>query len=102
MALFIAQHYTEALTVDQIARTVSLHPNYAMKVFRDQFHTSMLDYLMRYRVAHAQRLLLTSDRQIMDIGLEAGFGSSSRFYAIFKRYCGQSPGQYRRSLQYQG
>jgi AraC-like DNA-binding protein len=101
MALFIAQNYTDALTVERIARVVSLHPNYAMKVFRDQFHTSMLDYLMRYRVAHAQRLLLTSERQIMDIGLEAGFGSSSRFYAIFKRYCGQSPGQYRRSLQYQ-
>ena len=99
MALFIARHYSETLSVEQIARVVNLHPNYAMKLFRDQFHTSILDYLARHRVAHAQRLLLTTDKQIMQIGLESGFGSSSRFYAVFKRCCGQSPGRYRRQLQ---
>lgn len=99
MALFIARHHTDALTVDAIARTVSLHPNYAMHVFREQLNTSIVEYLTRHRVAHAQRLLLMTDQPVLDVALEAGFGSLSRFYAAFKRLCGQSPGQYRRALR---
>lgn len=102
MAAYIAQHYTEALTVDEIAAVVNLHPNYAMHVFKSQLQTSILDYLTRHRLAHAQRLLLTSPLPIGEVSLEAGFGSASRFYAVFKQYCGQSPGQYRRRLQYPG
>ncbi|MAS37353.1 MAG: AraC family transcriptional regulator [Anaerolineaceae bacterium] len=99
MALFIARHHTEALTVEQIAGVVNLHPNYAMKIFREQLNTSVMDHLTRHRVAHAQRLLLTTDLPVLDIALEAGFGSSSRFYAAFKRFCDRSPGQYRRQLR---
>jgi AraC family transcriptional regulator, melibiose operon regulatory protein len=99
MALYIARHHAEPLTVQQVAATVNLHPNYAMQIFRDQIKTSMLEYLTRHRVAHAQRLLLTTDQRIIDIALEAGFGSPSRFYAVFKHFCGQSPGQYRRVLR---
>src|SRR5690606_14666621 len=99
MALFIARHHTEPLTIGQIARAVNLHPNYAMKIFRDQLNTSILEHLTRHRVAHAQRLLLTTDLRVLDIALEAGFGSLSRFYVAFRRFCGQSPGQYRRALR---
>jgi AraC-like DNA-binding protein len=99
MALFIARHHTDALTVDAIAQTVNLHPNYAMHVFREQLNTSIVEYLTRHRVAHAQRLLLTTDQPVVDVALEAGFGSLSRFYAAFKRLCGQSPSQYRRALR---
>lgn len=99
MALFIARHHTDALTVEAIAGTVNLHPNYAMHVFREQLNTSIGEYLTRHRVAHAQRLLLTTDQPVLDVALDAGFGSLSRFYAAFKRLCGQSPGQYRRALR---
>jgi AraC-like DNA-binding protein len=99
MALFIARHHTDALTVEAIAQTVNLHPNYAMHIFRQQLNTSIGEYLMRHRVAHAQRLLLTTDQPVLDVALDAGFGSLSRFYAAFKRLCGQSPGQYRRALR---
>lgn len=99
MALFIARHHTEALTVEAIAQTVNLHPNYAMHVFRQQLNISIGEYLTRHRVAHAQRLLLTTDQPVLDVALDAGFGSLSRFYAAFKRLCGQSPVQYRRALR---
>lgn len=97
MARFIAAHYTELLLVEQIAQVVKLHPNYAMMIFRRHFNMSILDYLTQYRVAHAQRLLLVSDKPIKDIAFESGFGSISQFYAIFKKVCGQSPKQYRTS-----
>jgi AraC-like DNA-binding protein len=34
IAYYIAQNYTERLTVERIAQYVELHPNYAMELFR--------------------------------------------------------------------
>jgi AraC-like DNA-binding protein len=98
MTGFIAEHYQEPLDIAAIARAAGLHPNYAMTLFRRQFGLSLSTYLMQYRVAHAQRLLATTSDSVLHIALDAGFGSASRFYAVFKRVCGQSPGEYRASL----
>jgi transcriptional regulator GlxA family with amidase domain len=58
-------------------------------------HTGILDYLTQYRVAHAQRLLVTTDLPVLEIALACGFNSLSRFYAAFKKICGRSPRTYR-------
>jgi AraC-like DNA-binding protein len=98
MARTIAERYAEPLRIADIAATAGLHPNYAMQLFRKTFGMSLLDYLTQYRVAQAQRLLVTADATILAIAMECGFGSTSRFYAAFKRVCGTSPGAYRASL----
>ena len=63
---------------------------------------SLLEYLAQHRVAHAQRLLLTTDASVAAIGLDCGFGSASQFYAVFKRACGVAPGAYRAALAARG
>jgi AraC-like DNA-binding protein len=98
MAQFVVQNYPEALSVAIIAETVSLNPNYASSLFKQTFGMTLLAYLTQHRLAHAQRLLATSDRPVLEIAFEAGFGSSSRFYAAFIQATGQSPTQYRKRL----
>lgn len=95
MALFIAENYTQPLRAKDIADVVHLHPNYATNVFRGMFGMRLRDYLTRQRVAHAQRLVMTTDMKFLDIALASGFGSASRFYAAFQRVCGKAPRHYR-------
>jgi AraC-like DNA-binding protein len=97
MACFIAQHYTDKLTVQEIAQHVRLHPNYAMNLFQRTFGTTLINYLTQHRVSHAQRLLATSDESIADIAFNSGFNSLSRFNDAFRRACRCSPRDYRRS-----
>jgi AraC-like DNA-binding protein len=96
MASFIARHYTEPLTIETISRSVGLHPNYAMNLFRKTFGTTLTTYLNENRVTHAQRLLVMSDASVLDVALDSGFGSLSRFNAAFKAVSGCSPRQYRK------
>jgi len=98
IAQFIAAHHAEPLRAAQIAAAVGLHPRYAMTIFRQAMGMSIGEYLTQYRMMHAQRLLATTDASVLDVALDAGFGSSSRFYATFKRACGCSPGAYRAAL----
>ena len=95
MACFIAQRYTEPLTVTEISQAVKLHPNYAMNLFKKAFGTTLIDYLTHHRVSHAQRLLATTNEKIVDIAFSSGFNSISRFNEAFRRACGCTPRAYR-------
>jgi len=102
MAAFIARHYTEPLTADAIAQDVKLHPDYAGALFRRTCGATLLDYVTAMRLSHAQRLLTTTDEKIISVAFAAGFGSASRFYAVFLEKCGLTPRAYRSALRAKG
>lgn len=99
MAAFITSHHAEPIQVSDVADAVSLHPNYAMRLFRRHMGMTIVEYLTRQRVAEAQRRLMTRDDAVLTVGLDCGFGSASRFHAAFRRCTGTTPHRYRRSLQ---
>jgi AraC family transcriptional regulator, melibiose operon regulatory protein len=96
MALFIAQHYRDPITADQIARAAGLHPNYAVALFKKALGLTLIDCVTQHRVSHAQRMLATSDEKVIAVGLNSGFASVSRFHAAFTKACGCSPRDYRK------
>lgn len=102
MACLVAQRYTEQLTVTEISEAVSLHPNYAMNLFKKTFGTTLIDYLTNHRVSHAQRLLATSDKKVVEIAFSSGFNSLSRFNEAFRRTCGCTPREYRVAHDFDG
>jgi len=95
MACLIAQRYAQPLTVEDVSRHVGLHPNYAMGLFKRGIGTTIVDYITKHRVSHAQRLLATTDTKIVEVALSSGFASTSRFNAAFRQECGCPPREYR-------
>jgi AraC-like DNA-binding protein len=98
MARYISEHYKEPISVQRVARMVQLHPNYAVRLFRKQTGSTLIDFITRQRLAHAQMMLATTDASVLDVGFESGFGSASRFYAAFKSAFSMSPSDYRRVI----
>jgi AraC family transcriptional regulator, melibiose operon regulatory protein len=93
---FLAESYREDISTADIGRAISLHPNYAMTLFRRECGMSIWQYLIRLRLSHAQLMLLSTEKTVLAIALESGFGSLARFYAAFTRECGMSPGEFRK------
>lgn len=98
MARFVSEHFAGEVRVEDIARHVHLHPQYAMALFRRTMGRTLGEYLSHSRISHAQRLLITTSIPIADVAVQCGFSSISAFYDRFNRECGTSPGQYRRSF----
>ena len=48
-----------------------------------------------YKMRVAARLLRETDRTVLDIAGEFGYGNSSKFAAPFREVLGASPGEYR-------
>jgi AraC-like DNA-binding protein len=95
MATYIAMNYPQQITVADVARSVSMHPDYASALFRKAFGITPHHFITQHRISHAQRMLLTSTSKVLEIALESGYNSLSRFNATFRKLCGCTPRQYR-------
>jgi len=99
IARFLVAHYAEPLTIPMIANAVGLHASHVMTIFKATFGMTIGQYIEQYRVAQAQRLLVTSEESVLMIALQTGFGSTSSFYASFKKVAGCTPLAYRKSVR---
>ncbi len=95
-AALIHTHYAEALTREQIASQLGVHPDYLTAIFRQEMGITPITYLNRYRVYHARKLLEESTQTITAIALAVGFGDLATFSRTFHREVGMSPNAYRR------
>lgn len=99
LAEFISEHYLEPLQIKDVAAHTGLNESYASTLFKTTFSMTILEYLTQHRLAHAQRLLVTTDKSVLEIAFEAGFGSSSQFYSAFVKACGQTPLAFRKKVR---
>lgn len=99
MARFISNNYQESLTATDIANAAGISPSYAVTLFKEHTGSTLTEFLIQQRLSHAQLLLTTSDDSVLEIALASGFGSVSRFYAVFKSGLGISPKEFRRRMQ---
>jgi AraC-like DNA-binding protein len=95
IADYLATNYRQSISIGQIAEAVRLHPNYAMSLFKKSFGMSIWEYVVGLRISHAQRLLITTDAKILEVSLESGFQTPSRFYDAFLSSVGCTPRAYR-------
>ena len=98
----VNSHYGEPVSMPDLAARAGIHPSTANKAFRDVLGLSVNEYLTRYRVARAMQKLVDTEDPILTIAYDCGFGSSSRFYELFKARTGQTPLAFRRALSRKG
>jgi len=94
---YIASYLHSTIRVMDLVRTVQLPPNRFFRLFKKRFGLTPHQYVMRERIARAQRLLLLSEDTLEKIAAECGFGNKSRLANLFRNATGQPPGQWRRT-----
>ena len=93
---YIQQNLTEPFTVSELADSVSLNPQYMMRLFKKETNMSILEYGAEQRIVKAKELLLSTNNSIENIGVQLGYYNYTYFMKVFKRSTGMSPGQYRK------
>ncbi|MFK3935930.1 AraC family transcriptional regulator [Alkalihalobacillus sp. NPDC078783] len=92
---FIDMHFSDKLTVFQIARFVGLDRSYLTSLFKTYIGLSIQEYLVNYRISKACLLLKNSDHAIGDISRSVGYHDSLLFSKLFRKKMGISPKNYR-------
>ena len=89
---YINKHLSEAITLDDISEHFYISKHHLNKVFRRATGTTVMDYLLRKRVVHAQ-LLLNNGCHAKDAAFSSGFGDYSSFYRAYVKTLGHTPGK---------
>lgn len=90
-----AMHGHERPSLNDVAAAAGVHPSTLVRVFRAHYGCSPGEYLRNVRLEAAKSALLSSDRTIADIALDAGFYDQSHFTNAFRRYTGMTPARFR-------
>jgi two-component system response regulator YesN len=94
--VFIHDHYKESLSRADIANYLCINEQYLSRCFKNEIGIGPMNYLSRYRIAQAKKLLERQDLSITQIALAVGLSSQSYFSRLFYLETGVSPSAYRR------
>ncbi len=97
MMEYIEFHYMEELTVEKIAKSVSVSNSACLRCFHEMLNTTPMQYVMETRLKKAAALLRSTNSSAKGIALDCGFNDTSYFIKMFRLRYGCTPGNYRRS-----
>ena len=89
------------LSIGQLSEQLGTSTSYLSQVINERLDVNFVDFINRYRVEDAKRLLhdpAYAHYAITALGYEAGFNSKSTFYTAFKRFTKTTPGKFRQSV----
>jgi AraC-like DNA-binding protein len=95
---YLEEHYSENVSLEELAAFVNLSPFHLLRVFRDTVGLPPHNYLTQVRITEAKHLLLASISPAQ-VALAVGFTDQSHLTKHFKRIVGVTPGQYARSTK---
>ncbi|MEQ9438195.1 MAG: helix-turn-helix domain-containing protein [Cyclobacteriaceae bacterium] len=86
------------LKMEALAQQLNLSKHTFSQIINDNLRQNFADFINRYRVEEAQRLLARLENQnekILTIAYDAGFRNKASFYNAFNKHAGISPTRYR-------
>ncbi len=91
----VGQHYSEELSIKNIAAIAGLQANYFCRYFKKETGISFHQYLSRIRLDAALALLTTGRYTVLDCALETGFSSEKVMIDWCRKVYNCTPLQYK-------
>jgi len=92
---FISENFYKKIGLKEIADHVGLSSGYLQKIFHKERQTSIIEYLLRYRVEQSCKQLIETDKTVAEISYDIGFSDTKNFHYAFKKVLGMTPNEYR-------
>jgi two-component system response regulator YesN len=91
----IHENYMNDITIESIASTVYLSPNYLNMIFKKNTGKSINKYLIEFRMNKAKEMLDKPDSTISGTSESVGYSNVAHFSTLFKKYTNLTPMEYR-------
>lgn len=92
---YINDYYSEKVKISEVSAFCGYSSSHFMKLFKDLTGTSFSQYLVRFRLEKAARLLRSTDKSIINIATLCGFFNASYFTRAFIKQYKSTPSVYR-------
>lgn len=96
---YMQNHYLEDITITSLSTQLDYSASRISHLLQEQLHTTFTDYLNLLRCRHAATLILSGQKDMLDIINSSGFNSVSTFYRIFRKTYQMTPAEYIRQRE---
>lgn len=93
---YIADHYTEPLTLEEVSQVVGLAPNYFSGIFKKVTGDGFAHYLISIRMDAAKHYLQETNLSIAEIADKVGYNDVKYFTKTFIKQTGVKPTVFRK------
>lgn len=98
MVSYIYQHYTEKVTLADIAAAGNVSRSKCCAIFKYYLQQSPIDFLNHYRLEASRSLLKKHGRSVTEVAVACGFNHLSYFSKLFLRSYHCTPSEYRKQV----
>lgn len=95
---YINCNFNTPLTLETVAKEFSMSPNYFCRFFKKNFGKTFVNHLNNVRVSEAAKLLIETEKSILEVCFDCGFNDSSYFIKKFQEIYKVTPLKYRKVL----
>jgi AraC-like DNA-binding protein len=95
---YVENHLTDRIQVEEVCKIANMSYYYFVKYFKKTIGLSFTEYVNYRKVKWAERILLTKDLSISEVGEQIGMPNMAHFYKMFKKYNDCSPKQFQRKM----
>ncbi|UTW08550.1 response regulator transcription factor [Pseudomonas benzenivorans] len=92
---YVQRHYAEVLRLEDVARCCRMSVWELSRSFKRVHGLTFREYLCRYRLQRALKMLGNPHVTICEVASAAGFRNASHFTRLFRQRIGVTPSQYR-------
>lgn len=96
-AAYMRSHLNQKVTVEQLAAFIGLSRSQLFRAFKEVYGKSPREMLAIIRTEQAQYMLLNTSLPLEQVALSCGYANESHFCVSFKRECGFSPMEFRKT-----
>lgn len=92
---YINDHLDEDITLDDIAKASGYSKFYAIRIYKELTGQTIFETIRALRLTKAAKTLQSSDKKVVDVAMNNGFGSHDGFTKAFYKQFGITPQKYR-------
>ena len=94
----IIGHISEELTIEELSRLFNYHPNYFIRLFKQETGYTPYQYIVQQRMQYAVTQL-NKGLSNEEVCYACGYTDSSTFTRAFRKYYGVAPQKYRKGFR---
>lgn len=99
IVLYIKKNYYQQISLQDVADSQYLTPEYLSKFFKIHMGMTFSKYLNEFRLAQAVKELIRTDNSVTKIAMNNGFPNLVAFNKIFREVYDTTPAEYRNKLR---
>lgn len=93
---YIHSHINENIDLEILSGIACITKSYFIKIFKQEFGFSPIQYINKKKTERAQLLLFTTNKTVKEIAYMLSFTDQNYFVRMFKKTTGITPQEYRR------